>query len=366
MAVALETRGERWSSTLDDLWIIGRHVWLPAAFTKDLPPIDRSWSDFGAQRVQEQEQEYDISDRFHAELDKDRRQEQVDVFLDHLGPAGERPSLDFAHFLLPHAPWKYLPDGRRHGARGSPGTIGNGWGGDEWLVDQAYQKHLLQIQYADQVVGRVIDRLTTLGVYEKSLIVVVADHGIAFGTEIERRRRMDAGVVGDVAAVPLFIKLPDGEGGLIDDYRAELIDVLPTIAAVLEVTVPWSVEGTSLIGTDRPVRETSLIDASLEIGTGGGEKLKVAQRKDRQLRRRRRIRGLRPPALVIFSEFPSRTSPFDRPANSLDEYRTQNSMRASTPRPKRSRQPSAEASNSWPRTTLRHWSRYPSTASSPQ
>ena len=90
---------------------------------------------------------------------------------------------------------------------------------------------------------------------------------------------MDAGVVGDVAAVPLFIKLPDGEGGLIDDYRAELIDVLPTIAAVLEVTVPWSVEGTSLIGTDRPVRETSLIDASLEIGTGGGEKLKVAQRK---------------------------------------------------------------------------------------
>ena len=45
--------------------------------------------------------------------------------------------------------------------------------------------------------------------------------------------------------VPLFIKAPSQQRGSINDKPLETIDILPTLAAILKVDLPWEVDGCS-------------------------------------------------------------------------------------------------------------------------
>jgi hypothetical protein len=129
-------------------------------------------------------------------------------------------------------------------------------------------------EYADRIVGRVIDTLERRGIYDEALVVVVADHGAADTPGVEHRRIITPETVGHIAAVPLFVKPPGGGGGVIDDYRAETIDVLPTIADLLEIDLPWEVDGVSLVATDRPERTESTMtgsDGEVTFGVDGSE-----------------------------------------------------------------------------------------------
>ena len=160
--------------------------------------------------------------------------------------------------LYPHFPWNTLPTGQTYSTPVPyPATVTTGWGSDEWLVDQVYQQHLLQVQFVDTILGRVLDQLDRAGVYDDTLVVVVADHGIAIKPDVVHRRVILPDTVGEVAAVPLFIKEPHQTSGGIDDYRAETIDVLPTIADVLGIDLPWATDGVSLASPNRPVRTQS-------------------------------------------------------------------------------------------------------------
>jgi hypothetical protein len=88
--------------------------------------------------------------------------------------------------------------------------------------------------------------------------------------------------VGEVAAVPLFIKTPHQTGGGVDDYRAETIDVLPTIADALDIDVPWTTDGDSLDSPDRPARTESQMNGAkgvVTFGVDGSEARAVAARK---------------------------------------------------------------------------------------
>jgi len=187
----------------------------------------------------------------------------------------------FTHLALPHWPWIHLPDGRPFALPSSlPANDGPGWGPDPWLVEQAYQRHLFQVQYADAIVGQIIARLEKHGSYDDALIIVMADHGVTIRPGVLNRRAILPETVGDVAAVPLFVKQPGQQQGGVDDYRAESVDILPTIAALLEVDVPWSTDGVSLFGADRPRRVTSTMiskQGSVTFGTTGAEKLEVVE-----------------------------------------------------------------------------------------
>ena len=79
-----------------------------------------------------------------------------------------------------------------------------------------------------QILDQILDQLDRAGVYDDSLIVVVADHGIAIKPNVVHRRVILPDTVGEIAAVPLFIKRPHQTEGGIDDYRAQTTDVLPT------------------------------------------------------------------------------------------------------------------------------------------
>ncbi len=272
---------DRWSALAADLSVVYGHLTLPRAMSDDLPAIDQTWGNF----TTGERSEFDIIDRFLANVDDDRRQE-VDRLLDTF-EFGDEPALRFGHFLFPHHPWELTADGHRTGSSGSPGSEGAGWKTDRWLVAQGYQRHILQTQYADTVLGRVMDRLREEGVYDEALIVVVADHGITIRPGIEHQRKISPDTVGTVAAVPLFVKYPAGQPGVtpgtIDDTRAETVDVLPTVAEVAGIDVPWNLDGLSLLDGERNERTESMMlgkDGPVSFGVDGSEKLAAAEEKE--------------------------------------------------------------------------------------
>jgi hypothetical protein len=162
---------------------------------------------------------------------------------------GDRPGLFFLHSLLPHHPWEYLPDGKSYASNlgAQPGLVDERWVGDPELAIQAQQRHLLQVGFADLALGRVLDRLERTELYDDALVVVVADHGVSFRPHGERRR-VNAEDLEDIAFVPFFLKAPGQRAGEVVDAHVRTVDVLPTIADVLGIVVPWRTDGRSALG----------------------------------------------------------------------------------------------------------------------
>jgi hypothetical protein len=278
----IEPFSDRWGALAVDLAVVYGHLSAPRTVSDELPAIDQTWGNF----TTGERSDFDIIDRFLANVDDDRRLE-VDRLLETFDFDGEEPSLRFGHFLYPHHPWEVIADGRRTGAGGSPGAKGMGWIGDTWLVGQGYQRHILQTQYADTIVGEVTDRLREEGVYDEALIMVVADHGITIGPGVENQRLITDNTIGTIAAVPMFVKYPEGQEGVIpgtiDDLRAETVDFLPTIADVIQTNVPWQMEGMSLLDPGRSERVSSVMvgrEGPVTIGTEGQEVLAAAALKE--------------------------------------------------------------------------------------
>jgi hypothetical protein len=118
-----------------------------------------------------------------------------------------------------------------------------------WLVKVSYQRHLLQLGFADRLLGELLARLKRLGLYRNALVVVGADHGIGFHVGMDRRTVTPRNVQ-DLAPVPLLVKLPDQRRGSVVDRHVETIDVLPTILELTRVPAPAALDGRSLL---RPV-----------------------------------------------------------------------------------------------------------------
>ena len=278
----IDSLSQRWSAMAVDLSVVYGHLTMPRAISDRLPAIDQTWGNF----TTGDRSEFDIIDRFLASVDEDRR-EEVTRFLDTLEFDATEPPLRFGHFLYPHHPWDLTADGQRTGVTWSPGSEGLGWKTDRWLVGQGYQRHIIQAQYADTILGQVIDRMQEEGIYDEALLVVVADHGIAIRPGVEHQRVVTPDTVGSIAAVPMFVKyprqFPDVAPGTIDDIRAETVDLLPTVAQVVGVTVPWDMDGISLLDPDRAARTESVMvgkQGSVRFGVGGTEKLDAAAEKE--------------------------------------------------------------------------------------
>ncbi len=164
--------------------------------------------------------------------------------------------LDFLHVFLPHLPWRYLPSGKQVLDTGTPpGLVANQWASD-WAGLTGLQRHLLQLQAVDTMLGSVVQRLTIAQQWDDALVVITADHGVAFNGS-EPLRGLSNRNASNIAFVPLFIKYPNQQQGEIDDRAVELIDIFPTIAAVLGTQPPEPVNGKSLLQApveSRPIR----------------------------------------------------------------------------------------------------------------
>jgi hypothetical protein len=196
------------------------------------------------------------------------------------------PTFYFNHALLPHEPWIYLPSGHRSRPTGKDpvGSI-NRWVGfhDPRLTEHNHMRHLLQVGYTDHELGRILHRLRRTGLLQRSLLVVTADHGYSFDVGVLSRRKVSETNVEEIAPVPYFVKAPGQTEGAVDESLARTVDIVPTIADLLGVRVPWRHDGRSAFSpatrSRREVRiPTRSFDRVIRIGR---EELE---------RRRRRIR----------------------------------------------------------------------------
>ena len=101
-----------------------------------------------------------------------------------------------------------------------------------------------EIAFTDHHIGVVLERLRELQLFERTLIVLTADHGEEF---------LDHGKLGhtktlydELVRVPLIIRAPGGAPGVVAEPVA-LLDVFPTVLEAAGVGVDHELEGRSLL-----------------------------------------------------------------------------------------------------------------------
>lgn len=267
---------------LSDLGVVYLHLLLPDDLAARLPSVSETWGNFrGDDRV---DFDSDIYARFEKAVPT--RNAIVDSFLRSLTPR-RRPTLYFLHVLLPHVPYQYLPSGRRYTEPEGflAGLTKARWGPDAWLTLQAQQRYLLQVGYVDRVIGDILKRMRATGLYDRSLLLVTADHGVSFHPN--ERRRGSTEHPEDIAFVPLFVKLPGQRHGRVVERHVETIDILPMLARALRIDIPWAIDGipaldgrrsSRFLFEGRPLdvavlergRDAALADQAASFGSGVG------------------------------------------------------------------------------------------------
>jgi Sulfatase len=254
-ASARDGFGERMRVLSRDAGLAYAHLVLPDRVESQLPAVTRSWrrvtvgGDTTAAvthtRRTPRETKRHRYRRLHANLAAGRQQRFED-FVAKI-ERGSRPRLDLIHILLPHVPFRYLPSGRRYWnspREALPGLDSRPGYSIPFLVKQSYARHLLQLGATDRLLGKLLDRLHALGIYDRAIVAVVADHGISFRLGHDRRL-VRAANIEDIAPVPFFVKAPGQRHGRISDKPLRTIDILPTLADLLDVRIPWPIDGRS-------------------------------------------------------------------------------------------------------------------------
>jgi hypothetical protein len=259
------------TSRLEQVRSIGRdavvvylHIILPTAYTATLPPVNQSWNDFTATAGGAAAPE--VFKRAFENAALGERDKVFDAFVADIGVQRDLPAFHYLHSMIVHIPWRHLPTGERYDSLPRPEGLNPNdvWENDASLVSQAYYRHQLQVGFADRLLGRLLDKLTSTGIYDDALIIVTADHGSSFRPG-ERRRAATATNLSDIATIPLFVKLPHQHEAAVNDRPAESIDIAPTVAAVLGVEVPWSIDGHSLYDESARISRRSLSGDGTEV-----------------------------------------------------------------------------------------------------
>jgi Sulfatase len=241
---------DRMSSLYDDLSTVYLHVIAPPDAEHDLPSVSENWGNFGGgggggDGGGAGNPGAGNSPNVRGNLNRNRNKRFADWVSNIKN--GSRPALNFKHTLMPHVPWQYLPDGKqyRRTARDPiPGLSQESYK-DPYQVDSLHQRHLLQVGFADHELGELFRRLRQQGMFDKSLIVVAADHGVAFDLGKRDRRTLTRANAEAIGPIPFFLKAPGQKKGRLDPTYAESVDILPTIFDVLNVNPKVHMDGHS-------------------------------------------------------------------------------------------------------------------------
>jgi hypothetical protein len=228
----------RMESMATDLGLVWLHMVSPPGIEAQLPSVSDNWGSFdGGVSVPN-------SDTVRANLDANRKG-RFDAWIRKIAP-GTRPELSLKHTLLPHVPWQFLPDAKQYRGGDDPiPSLSSQSYKDATQVESLYQRHLLQLGFADHELGELLRHLEREGLFDKSLIVVAADHGVAFNTGEYDRRTITRENAEQIASIPLFVKAPGQEEGSVNDAYAETVDIVPTIFDLLHVQPRVPMDGKS-------------------------------------------------------------------------------------------------------------------------
>ena len=227
----------RFGLLASDLAIVWLNLTLPPAWTGGLPSVTQTWSGFGQDdpRTAVPPPTNQPVPRALFHLRNTDRAAAFRRFVDAIAQPGDRPGFYFLHSMLPHVPWEYLPTGRRYYAPrgGLHGLRGERWTTDPWPVVHHQKRYLMQVQFVDRLIGELVDQLESAGLFDESLVVITADHGVAFQPGRSRRLLDPDDPSGhqslDLAAVPLLVKAPFQDQAAIDEQLLSLTELTPRI-----------------------------------------------------------------------------------------------------------------------------------------
>ena len=193
---------------LADAAVVYGHRVLPEPLGARLPPVDAAWGGFLGDASEAPPASEELLDKGLEEWVKEDFG-AVSGLRGVLAGIDGGPSLNVAHVLLPHQPWRLTPElvPATHRSR----TLDLPESPDDPAFDRTVrelqQAHLLQVGAADTLVGELIDHLDEVGAWDDALVVVVADHGIDLSPP-ELTRDLLPGNEDEVLRIPLFIKAP--------------------------------------------------------------------------------------------------------------------------------------------------------------
>ena len=162
---------------------------------------------------------------------------QFSVFLDDVQGETALGSIYALHSTITHQP--YVWD-RKGSAIDSPSP--------EWGEDTFGERFREEVMFADRLIGRLVDKLKSEGIYDRSIIIVTADHG---PRPSERNPRPPHN---ETPRVPLVIHAP-GLKSRVSDVDYQHIDFGPTLMDILGMPLPSDGEGVSAFSEERPRRE---------------------------------------------------------------------------------------------------------------
>ncbi len=137
-----------------------------------------------------------------------------------------RPFFGWVHYYDPHRPYR-APSA--YAAR---------------FRDDPYDA---EIAFMDAEIGRLLNSLDRIGVRQKTLVVVVADHGESLG---EHEEKTHALLVYDSSMkVPLIFSCPGlfADGAVLDGFIVGTVDVFPTVLDLLGIDHDGACDGLSLL-----------------------------------------------------------------------------------------------------------------------
>ena len=140
-----------------------------------------------------------------------------------LREADARPFFAWLHYWDPHEP-HIAPSPYR-----------------ELFAHDPYQG---EIAYADQSLGALLDELRASGAYERTLIVITADHGEGRYEHNEVTHAFLA--YNTTLHVPMIVRVPGQAGGRRIAERVGTVDIVPTILSLLDLPLPEHLQGRTL------------------------------------------------------------------------------------------------------------------------
>ena len=250
---------------LQDAAVVVGHKILPAGLRNRLPTIDEGWGGFGAVDELDVGTQDDVvtvttisqplttenlsaaNSTTVSQWEQGGPMSQVPVVEGVVTRASraDRPTLHFAHVLLPHRPWMLTPEMRRSRALPTDKRSNT-------IIDRArdeYQVHLLQYAATDALIGNMVATMKRSKNWDRTMIIVTADHGLTFMPGESKRKTIDAEkkeTLEDIYRIPLFIKYPGQQESKVDDCTASSIDILPTVIAATRIDAGWKTDGADL------------------------------------------------------------------------------------------------------------------------
>ena len=300
--------GPDWAQFLRDTAVVLGHKLLPPRLRDALPPIDEGWGGFGTQDASagpdasgaSDVTDTDTSDTTVAPDDtvpdetlvETKRNtvtgwerggavSQVPVAEGMIERAARSsvPTFHFAHVLLPHRPWQLAPDMRA----GRAITTDKRSADVEDRVRDEYQAFLAQYVATDSIVLDLVNGLRRSANWDRTMIIVTADHGLAFEPGESKRKEIDPTkphTLEQIYRVPLFVKWPDQQAGRTSDCPVQGFDVLPMVMAATGLDPGWELDGTNPEAAcpSRPVRTVWWDKGETTLSTGFGAAVEEARR----------------------------------------------------------------------------------------